>query len=62
MSQINLRGRLKCSCCTHPHAAEIDVGLSRGVALGVLAMCFGVSPDSLQHHWQNHFQQTTETD
>jgi hypothetical protein len=38
MTAINPRGRLRCDCCSHKHAAEIDVGLSRGMALGQLIL------------------------
>jgi hypothetical protein len=51
---ISVRGRMRCHCCNHEHAAEIDVGLSRGVPVTELAQRFGVSTDSLQRHRLNH--------
>ena len=47
MSQINPRGRMKCKCCNHEKAAEIDLGLSRGVPIRVLGQRYGVGTDSL---------------
>jgi hypothetical protein len=50
VTAINPHGRMGCPCCNNEYAAEIDIGLRRGLPLGVLSMCFGVSPDSLQRH------------
>ncbi|WP_108471511.1 hypothetical protein [Rhodanobacter thiooxydans] len=43
-----------CTVCEHPDRAQIEIGLANGIAVRVLGLRFGLAPDALQRHKQNH--------
>ncbi len=43
-----------CSICGHPERADIDAALAVGIPKSSIASAYGVYPDSLRRHEQNH--------
>ncbi|MBQ4853225.1 hypothetical protein IMW82_00830 [Rhodanobacter sp. B2A1Ga4] len=43
-----------CSVCECPDRAQAEIGLANGIAVRVLGLRFGLAPDALQRHKQNH--------
>lgn len=43
-----------CTVCTHPHHAKIDRALVAGTPKARVAKTYGLKPDAIARHWQNH--------
>lgn len=43
-----------CTCCAHPHVAKINRDLVAGVPKTQVAAKFGLKPDAIRRHWDNH--------
>jgi hypothetical protein len=44
----------QCSICASKHRHQLEIGLAHGIAHNALARRFGVSPDAVSRHAQNH--------
>ena len=44
----------RCQCCVHPERWRIELLKAGGASANAIAEKFGVSPDSIHRHWQNH--------
>jgi hypothetical protein len=44
----------KCTVCTSPHRAQIDIGLVNGLSCKSLAERFGLGTDAVERHSNNH--------
>lgn len=43
-----------CSVCEHPDRAQAELGLANGIAARLLSLRYGLTPDALARHKQNH--------
>jgi len=43
-----------CTVCEHPDRAQAELGLANGIAARVLGLRYGLAPDALGRHKQNH--------
>ena len=52
----------RCSICSHPEKARIELLKAAGASLDALAAKFSISRDSLHRHWKTHVPDSVKAD